>query len=93
MTAAERRDTLVKAKDLLQQALAVAKPADPAYQARLQLAYAQFELGEFYDAALLAEFEAKEHPKGPAASEAVTLALASYGKAFEPSLGEPRSRR
>jgi len=85
-SAEERKAALAKVKELLTSAIEVAKPSDPAHQAKLMLAYTHFESGEFEEAAKVAEAEVREAPKTPSAPQLVTIGLAALGREFEKAL-------
>jgi cellulose synthase operon protein C len=82
-TSEERNQALAKVKELLEKAIEVAKPTDPVHQAKLMLAFAHFQAGEYAEAAKIAEAEIRESPKTSSAPQLLTIGLASLGMQFE----------
>jgi outer membrane protein assembly factor BamD (BamD/ComL family) len=82
-SAEDKKQTLDKVKELLQQALDVAKEKDPVHQAKLLLAFTQFQTDDYAGAAKTAEAELRANPKSASAAQLFTIALAAQGMVFE----------
>jgi len=72
-----------RAYEQLRAALRLAGPGTPAedrLKAIYYLAFVSWELGHYYDAAVLGEYVAREHPEARVARQAAKIALVAYQK-------------
>ena len=81
----ESREARDRAKELFHRALelrAVDTPIDDINTARYYLCYLDYQLGEYYDAAVLGEFLARKYPTAAGARPCAKIAMAAYLQAY-----------
>ena len=89
----EGREARDRAKDLFHRALelkAADTPLDDVNTARYYLCYLNYQLGEYYDAAVLGEFLARKHPTAAGARPSAKIAMAAYLQAYNAAAKEDR---